>query len=417
MRAGTATIDARIDGQGATLRSVNAVRCALVLGLIAFQSVQVSESYSRIAGTALWVLPGWCVAALFALAGFTAMRSVDRNGLTTAAVRTATRFVPALVLAVVATAYGLGTAVTAESRRSYLLDGDVASYLLNILGVIRRTLPGVFQFNPAAEIVNAIIWIVPIAYLAAAILAVGAAMPAWRSRLLGGIGAGLAAVGLGLLLADTDLGSPDGLVALILAGRGLCALLCFVAGALCYGWRRAVPIDGRVAGLACIVLMVVAIVGDQSWLDNALASIATAVPIAYVAIYVCSLPWPLRHWAPLAEPVLWRMLLLAYPIQQLWIAIGPNRQNGVVNLVLSLPVIVLVAVAFWLIERRALCRFLPSAAPPFRMPPRRPLSAGRLVDHARTAVPIVAIALLVVLLVLAALAMTMFAMQRDAGGA
>lgn len=416
MRAGTATIDARIYGQGATLRSVNATRCALVLGLVAFQSAEVSESYSRIAATALWVVPGWCVAALFALAGFTAMRSVDRNGLKSAAVRTATRFVPALVLVVIATAYGLGTAVTAESRQSYLLDGDVASYLLNILGILRRTLPGVFQFNPAAEIVNPIMWIVPIAYLAAAVLAVAALRPAWRPHVLGGIGAGLAAVSLGLLVAGIDLGNPDGLAALILAGRGLCALLCFVSGAICYNWRRIIPMDGRVAGLACVVLLLVALIGDRSWFDNALVSVATAVPIAYVTIYACSLPWPLRHWAPLAEPILWRVLLLAYPIQQFWIAVGPNRQNGVVNLVLSLPVVLMLAVALWLIERRALRQLLPHGLPPFKMPPRRPISASSLIQNMRAALPILAIAALVVMLVLVAMAMTMFAMQRDAGG-
>lgn len=405
--------------QGATLRSVNAVRCVLVLGLITFQSIEVSESYGRVVDTALWVVPGWTVAALFALAGFTTMRSVDRNGAATAALRTAVRFLPGLVLVVIATGYGLGLVVTADSRQSYLLDPDVAAYLLNIVGIPQYSLPGVFQFNAAAGIVNPVLWTVSVACLAAVMMLAMKRSGRLTTRLLAGGSAILATVGVALFIAGVDLGMPDGLLALLLAGKGLCALLSFAIGALFYRLRAVMPIDWRVATAAGIVAVLVALLGNRSWLDNALVSAGAALPIAYLAIYACSLPWPLRHRAPRAEPVLWRMLLIAYPVQQACVAFGPGRQNAAVNLALSLPVIAALSTALWLLVEQPLLRRLFPTVLPTRaaVPGPKHRTASEVVAHARATLPLIVGAVFVVLLVLAALALTMFAMQRDTGGA
>lgn len=410
--------DGGMERRGGTLRSVNALRCGLVLGLVAFHSIEVSDSYSRIADTALWVVPGWTIAALFALAGFTAMRSVERHGAATAAIRTALRYLPALAIIVVATAYALGPAVTTESRHSYLGDIDVAAYLLNIVGAARMTLPGVFVFNAASGVVNPIMAVVPAAYGAAAILLVTGRRPAVQTCWLGAIGAVVAITGVGLLVADVDLGRPDGLPALLLAGQGFCALLCFVMGALLYRLRRVVSIDWRIASPVAAVLVLVALLGGRSWSENALVGAATALPIAYIAIYASSWPWPLRHWAPVAEPVLWRALLLGYPIQQSWIAFGPGRQDAVAGFIRSFPVIAVLASALWfLIERPLLRRFVPTMAPPVGLPSDRRFSVRLTANRVGAMLPMIAGALLVILLILAALALTMFAMQRDSGGA
>ncbi len=408
-----------MERQGGALRSVNALRCGLVLTLVAFQSIEVSDSYSRIADTALWAVPGWTIAALFALTGFTALRSVERHGTATAATRAAMRFLPALALVVVATAYGLGAVATTESRRGYLLDVDVAAYLFNIVGAARATLPGVFAFNAASGAVNPIMAVVPAAYLAAALLIATARWPAWRTAILGTAGAMLALTGVGLFIADVDLGQPDGLPAVLLAGQGMAALLSFLTGALFYQIRRAVPIDWRVACPLAVVLVLIALLGNRSWSGNALAGAVTALPIAYLAIYASSWPWPLRHWAPVAEPVLWRMLLLSYPVQQSWIAFGPDRQDAVANFIRSFPVIAALASLSWfLVERPLLRRFAPTMAPPIatRAPGRR-FDPRLTAERARASVPLVAGAVLVIMMILAALALTMFAMQRDSGGA
>lgn len=405
--------------QNASLRSVYALRGFLVLALIAFQSVEVSETYGRIADTALWVVPGWSVGALFALAGFTATRGIDRRGGKTTAMRSAMRYLPVLVLLVSTTAYGLGAILTSESRRSYFVDPDVAAYLLNGAGILRSTLPGVFEFNAAAGVVNAILWIVPVGYCAALVLAATTWRPRWRTHMLVAIGLLLVVASSGLFFADADLGDGDDLLVLLLAGKGLCALLCFVVGALTYQLRAHVPIDWRVALAVLLLTVLIALVSDRSWSDAALFNAGMAAPIAYFAIYGCSLPWPLRHWTRQAEPLMVRMLLVAYPVQQSWIALGPDRQSGLLNLALSFPVIVALAAGeWWLIERPLLRRFVPGALPPaIDASSRRRPGAKGLVEHARATLPLLFGALVVIVLVLAALALTMFAMQRDAGGA
>ncbi len=407
-----------MERQGGTLRSVNALRCALVLGLVAFQSLEVSESYGRVADTALWVVPGWTIAALCALAGFTGLRSVERNGAALAVARTALRFLPALAFVVVATAYGLGAVATTESRHAYLLDGDVAAYLLNLGGAARATLPGVFAFNAASGVINPIMAVVPAAYLATALLVAAARWPAWGTAIIGVAGATLAVTGVGLLIADVDLGRPDGLPAVMLAGQGLRALLGFLMGALLYRLRRAVPIDWRVAIPVAAGLVLIAVLGNRSWSGNALVGVLTTLPIAYLAIYASAWPWPLRHRAAIAEPVLWWMLLLSYPIQQLWIAFGPDRQNAVANFIRSFPLIMALASASWfLVERPLLRRFVPTIAPPIpRRPRERRFDARVTAERARAILPLIAVAVLVVAVILAALALTMFAMQRDPGG-
>jgi hypothetical protein len=419
MKIGVFGMGSSVARQSASLRSVNACRCMLVFTLIVFQSLEVSESYDRIAGTPLWVVPGWTVAALFALAGFTSVRSMERNSPATAAARFAGRFLPAIILLIVITAYGLGTAITVESKRYYLLSPDVAAYLLNILGIPRYALPGVFQYSPATGMVNAVLWVLPPTYLAAIMLGAGA----WRMRRLTQFlvtgGSLLAILAVGLLLAGVDLGDADGLLVLLVAGKGLNALLSFFAGALIYRLRQHVPVDWRLVAAVCMLMLPIALAGNQFWLDNAFVSSITAVPIAYLAIYACSLPWPLRHWARHAEPLLWRTLLLGYPVQQVVMALGPSRQSGIVNLAVALPIIVALACGMWfLVERPMLRRFMPRIlAPTVHAAPARRSSAGDYVDRARATLPLIVGAMFVVLLVLAALALTMFAMQRDAGGA
>ncbi|MEG3174740.1 hypothetical protein U1872_00745 [Sphingomonas sp. RB3P16] len=412
------TIDTRVSRQRATLRSVYAVRGFLVLVLVAFQSLEVSDSFVRVAGTGLWVMPVWSVAALFALAGFTAMRGVERRGISGITMRAVTRYLPALVLVVVVTAYAIGVAVTTEPRQSYLIDGNVVSYLLNIFGIVRFTLPGVFEFNASAGEVNPTLWLVPVGYAAAVILVVTTLRARWTTVLLAAIGLVLAAAGVGLDLADVDLGNADGVLSLLLVGKGLCALVSFIAGAFMYRVRRSVPIDWRAAVVFALLALVVAAVSDPSWSSVPLLNAGIAIPLAYLAIYASSWPWPFRRLAPRIAPLLWRILLLSYPIQQLVIALGPDRQNVVVNLSLSLPIILALSGAEWfLLERPLLRRFFPALLPadPESAPGRWPDARG-YVQQARATLPLLVGAVLVIFLMLAALAITMFAMQRDAGG-
>lgn len=412
----------RLARQSPTLRSGSTVRGAAILALIVFQSMEVSDSYTGLARTSIWVVPGWSIAALFALAGFTAIRSLERNGIALVAGRIATRFLPALAIVVVITAFLIGTIVTTEGWRAYLFSPDVPAYLENILGVPRYILPGVFEFNPSAQMVNPVMWVVPTGYIAVAVIALSAIRPKWATWVLGASATLLVIASVALFMIDAPLGDPEGLAGRLLAGEGLASLLCFVLGALIYRLRQYVPVDWRLAALGAIILALVAMAGDKSLLGNALFADAMAVPVAYLAVYICSLPLPLRHRLGRAEPLYWRVMLFAYPVQQSWIALGPDRQSGTVNLTLSLPAIVALATAQWLfVERPLLTRFLPAALRPVAsrpLPPeRRRRGLGYYADQLRAALPVIGIALLIILIVLAALALTVFAMQRDEVGA
>jgi peptidoglycan/LPS O-acetylase OafA/YrhL len=410
----------RLTRQAATLRSVTMVRAFLVLALVGLQSIDLSDSFALITETGLWAAPPALMIALFALSGFTLARSIDRHGPRIALRRTAWRLLPAVALVVAGTALVAGAAVTQQRLSLYLSDRETWLYLLNIAGIPRFSLPGVFSFNNVAGVVNANLWVLPTAYVATGVTLLSSMRPSRATIVL--LGAAGLAIAIGIILQADLLDLPYARrLAPLLTGPALNSFVGFLAGALAYHQRSLLIIDRRAGALVLAFMVAVAVMGDRRLLQGAIIGPLMVLPIAYLALVACSLAVPLRRDAVRMEPLLWRVLLLSYPVQQFWVAVSFGRQSALVNLAISGPTILLLAGAQWFYVERPLLAQLGGDlganggrgdAPTGSVPK---FSRRGVVDAVVGAMPALITALVIIGVALIAVMLAVFALQRDPG--
>jgi peptidoglycan/LPS O-acetylase OafA/YrhL len=134
-------------------------------------AVLVWHSYILIPGSASLYRAAWSgpfrflVAAIlpmfFALSGFLVAGSLARTRPHEFVALRALRLIPALAVEVTLSALVLGAVFTTLPLREYLTNRELVSYLGNIVGLMHFTLPGVFEHNPAARVVNSQLWTIP----------------------------------------------------------------------------------------------------------------------------------------------------------------------------------------------------------------------------------------------------------------
>lgn len=393
----------------------------LVSLLVLLQSLELSDSFALLTRTPLWILPTVVMNSLFALAGYTLARSIERNGATTTLRRTAWRFLPPFVIVIVSSALLAGAVLSARRSLLYFSDPQVWTYLLNIVGYAQNSLPGVFLDNKLASSINDVTWVMPVAYISITLIVLTVSRVRLGSLLLAGVI--VAIVGSGIVLQSDVIPyriSAD--LAKVAGGRGLNGVIAILGGALAYRERARIVVDARIAALLGLGGVVLALLGNKLALENAVAGPTVAIGAAYLALFAGCLRLPFRHAVLRSEPLLWRIFLLAYPVQQFWIAVGPGQQGVGLNLALSVPVIILLARALWYgVELPLLRRVAPAVVQgnPIYAVRERSSSGRRLVspyEAMRAALPLMFASILIALLTLGVIAIAVFALQRDQGG-
>jgi len=99
--------------------------------------------------------------AFFALSGFLVAGSLLRNDVFSFLTLRALRIFPALTAEVFISAFIIGPIFTSVTLHDYFTNREFIVYLLNMIGDIHFTLPGVFLNNPAPKFVNLQLWTVP----------------------------------------------------------------------------------------------------------------------------------------------------------------------------------------------------------------------------------------------------------------
>lgn len=407
--------------QADALRSVTVLRLILIGMLVMLQSLDLNGSVAFLSGTLLWILPAVIMNGLFALTGFTMARSLERNGAWVTLRRTAWRFLPALAIVVGLTALVAGAALTEQRKAIYFSDPQVWTYLLNIIGYPQDSLPGVFIDNNRVASVNDATWVVPVAYLCIGMITLAAGRLRHGSLVLAG--AAVCGVGLGYLLQSGLVRFSDSInLTGFAGGRSLNAAIAFLGGALAYRERTRIIMDARFAAVIALGGLVLVLPDERRALESPLIGPVFALASGYVTLFAGAMRLPLRHAVQRSEPFLWRVFLVAYPVQQFWIAKGPNQQGVGLNLALSIPVIVLLAGVMWFgLELPILRRFAPevvSGHPAYAVQ-ERSMRRGQVLNPIaamRAALPHIAAAVFIVLLTLGAIAIAVFALQRDPGG-
>jgi peptidoglycan/LPS O-acetylase OafA/YrhL len=413
------SVGATIERRQGRMPGLIQCRVLAVIGLIACQSFEVSDSVALLTTRPFWVLPSFFCASLFALLGFSIAQSRERHGLSAFTSARLRRTVPAYVFVILAAAFIIGPLTTSGSLRRYMSDSDLWIYFLNLVGIPQFSLPGVFEFNSLPSVINAIVWTVPV-YL---VLLLTAAVFEQKRRVTLWLPCGLAfvilATCLALQLTDHQPSTLIGFSNYLVGGQAPGALLSGLAGVLTYRLRNRVPRGRRLATGAALLLAAIAMGGNASWLAKPLFYCLSALPVAYLSIYLCLRPLPYQAISDRLRPFLPGLYLYSFPIQQLAVAIGPRDQSGPVNLLISLPITIAIAAVS--------SRFLEN---PLLMPHQKQQGAALAADTRQDArklrrsltmqirknfAGIIGLGLFLII-VTGVMAMLYLAMQKDTGG-
>ena len=328
------------------------LRLSLVALIVFFQSAEVSTSWLTVMATPLWLVQVLAFPALFVVTGFLLSASLRRNPRKTVVRRRALRVLPPVVIAIAGCALGLGPLLTSRPLASYFADPGTWAYFANLVAVPVYALPGVFEFNNAAQTVNPVVTVFP-SY--ALLLATGVAAPSGDRRatlFVIAIASATASAAIAARIFDFLPGDPRSLLRIALAGPGFGMLLAGWVGILIDKLRDKVKLNGVMLAVAAMILLAVSLRGNPGWWDNPVFWIVITPVLAYIVIWLAMTPLPWARVAVLAEPLLWPILLLAYPLQQAVIDRGPREQTVVVNFAIVLVPLVIAAALSWRLTGR-----------------------------------------------------------------
>lgn len=235
------------------------------------------------------------VPMFFALSGFLVAGSAQRLPTGTFLANRAWRILPALAAVVLLAAVVIGPLMTSLPIDAYLRDPGFARYFLNIAGIVRYTLPGVFEGAPIGDAVNGSLWTVPweIAcyLLLATLISAGLMRRAW---LLLGIALGwllLSNVAALLVPGGSMPGLAGKAVRFGLLSQGAMLVPYFLTGAALYLARERVPWDGRIAAACVLLLVLVSLLGDGlAWSKTPPLALALLAPCVYLVAWAGMIP-------------------------------------------------------------------------------------------------------------------------------
>lgn len=250
------------------------------------------------------------------------------------------RIVPALVTEVTLSALVLGTLMTSLPLADYFADERFLSYFGNIIGWVHFELPGVFDANPRAGIVNQNLWTLHPELLSYALMA-GLMLSAlvYDRRRLTCIWLAITVAGIALN-GMTGIFEPNGNY----PGKAL--IYFFLSGVVAYHWRDRIPVDNQLAVVAA------ALAYGLYWLPQ--TTFLIQFPLLYLAIWLGMQRFPRIEWLQRGD-YSYGLYLYAYPVQQTLMALLPGAREWYFNLALTLPVTLAIAMLSWhLVEKPAL---------------------------------------------------------------
>jgi peptidoglycan/LPS O-acetylase OafA/YrhL len=321
----------------------SAIRLALALAVVVSHAFSVTTGV--IADEPLTVSTGFtlgehAVNGFFAISGFLVTMSFDRRGWRDYAVARVLRIAPGFILAVLAVALLLGTAMTTLPPDEYLQSPGLRRFITATLTSFKSAiaLPGVFADNPFTFPMGTV-WTLKYEVICyAGVFVLGLA-----GMLRSGFAALALVAGLGICLAGLDLLRPDAPKGMETALR---LPLIFAFGGALYVWRD----QARLSGLLVLLLFLATWLSSGTFVYKTLLFVGSAYGILWLALSPAVTRFSYEPKADLS----YGTYLYGWPIQQSLHALWPATAAGVL-LVPSLAITLIVAAVSWyLIEKPAL---------------------------------------------------------------
>lgn len=283
------------------------------------------------------------VVIFFIISGFLVTASFDR---TKNAARffynRALRILPGLIFVVLLTAFMVGPFVSDLSLHNYFNNSGTYSYLLTLTlrgHASHDFLPGVFSHNALPGSINGSLW--TLYWEALCYILVG---------FLGIVGLLKRRVALSIFILSM-IARP--IVALInpgtsmLTGTSMTLLQVFLGGMLCYLYRDKIRLDGRMAVVAFILLLICLHFGFGK---QALPFLGT-----YVVLFLAF--WnrlKLSNFAKYGD-LSYGLYIYAFPVQQTVTQCFGGKMSQMLNFIITLPIVICCAYISWhVVEKRFL---------------------------------------------------------------
>ena len=328
----------------------------------------VTTTVGGVLHVSAWTGPGRpiklaLVPMFFALSGFLVAGSAFRLRHTgTFLAHRVLRIFPALVVEVALSALLLGILFTTLPLSSYFADPQFSEYLLNAVGDISYTLPGVFLNNPVKFVVNVNLWTLPSEFycylLMAGLMLTGLVYNRRAYTALMAVATLALAVAHAISGFSTPLGPFPAHV----------IVYYFLFGVLFFHWRDRIP--------ASPWLFVASAAASYGLLMFDATVYLAPLPVAYMTLYVGLIPVPKSRLLSSGD-YSYGIYLYGFPITQSLIALRPDWFTGgtvqfLTLLMAALALTTLFAAGSWhLVEKRALAlkkrwpaRWKPSARVP-----------------------------------------------------
>ncbi len=284
------------------------------------------------------------VQVFFILSGVLVAQSLDRSrSVLDFMVARGLRIFPGLIVCVLATALLAGPVVSSLPLHDYVMADELRGYVGRTLSLSTgmATLPGVFQANPAAGVINSSIWTLKYEVLCYVILAIGGGLAFHSARMRAALIVAFAAWATFTFWAQPALFETNGLVQ-----NTRYFLLFFGTGAIAYVLRHKTALSVIMA----IALLVGAAVLNTTVLREAALAIALGYAMLVAARYQLGAIGAFANRTDMSYGV----YLYSVPLTQLVLFAKPNIGIGAligVTFILSLAA----AYASWtVIEKPAL---------------------------------------------------------------
>jgi len=268
--------------------------------------------------------------SFFGMGGFLIASSLLRNTLPAFLTLRAARIYPALICEVLISAILLGPQVTTLSYAEYFTHNEFWTYLLNMLGYIHYSLPGVFTENPAGSAVNTQLWTIPYEFKSYALIVLLALVGAIRRPVL-------------LLIAICALTVyciPKDIYELSLYTRppGRLLILSCLWGVLLYIWRDKIPYSRTALGVALVAAWI-----TLSYKETACLS---ALPVTYITVWL-GVHNPPRRFPVAGTDYSYGMYVYGFPIQQSIAYLLPDHRIWYINAGLGVAIAWMAAFLSW----------------------------------------------------------------------
>jgi peptidoglycan/LPS O-acetylase OafA/YrhL len=332
------TLGRRLQEAGGSTSGFDYLRLGLAVSVVCWHSVTTLYGLNA----AIEISKDWVGYAVFmvmpmffALSGFLVSSSLLRSksiwvflGLR------GLRIFPALCVEICLSALLIGPLLTTLDLRAYFSDPMFHSYFLNICGDIHYNLPGVFESNPLANIVNNPLWTIPFemeCYIALFVLAVlGFAKRPWA--MLGVVMAlSVAAILYKYLIIQTL--PPVGPNA---SGRQL--VVFFLGGVALFMLRDKIPHS--------LTLFVASLIAALLLVKTPRFVYLAPLPVAYLTAYIGLLNFR-RLPVVFSGDYSYGIYLYAFPMQQCVVQFFPQIHTWYLHFMVSLVPVSLFAVFSW----------------------------------------------------------------------